>query len=59
MLCNSFYKVLIQDRSGLYFQKFTTASFCCLIAGMDSVCLITLWTVLIWGKKTQSLLVFV
>lgn len=51
MLCNSFYKVLVQDRSGFYFQKLTTASFCCLPAGMCRICPVILWAVLMWGKK--------
>lgn len=53
MLCNYFFKVFIQDTSGLHFQKLTTANFCCLTAGMCNICSVILWAVLMWGKKTQ------
>lgn len=54
MLCNSFFKALVQDRSGLCFQKLSTASFCCLTAGTCSICSVTLWAVLMWGKKDTA-----
>lgn len=61
MICNSFLKfhISIRDRSDLYFQKLTTASFCCLTAGMCSICSVILWAVLMWEKKTQPPLYFV